>query len=121
MSEALAQEVGPLGIRVVMVEPGPFRTDFLGRSITTAANEIGAYRETAGKRRHYRENNDGQQAGNPGKGVMMILKAIDAADPPLHLPLGKLVYDTVDCKYEVFREDMEAWRSDALATDFDAS
>ena len=53
VSEALAQEVSPLVIRVVIVEPDPFRTDFLGRSIATAANEIAAYRETAGKRRHY--------------------------------------------------------------------
>ncbi len=120
VSEALAQEVAPLGLRVVIVEPGPFRTDFLGRSIATAANEIAAYADTAGKRRHYRDSNDGKQAGDPDKGVAVILKAIDAADPPLHLPLGKLVHDAVDRKYEAFRRDMDAWKTDALATDFDA-
>ena len=120
VSEALAQEVAPLGLRVVIVEPGPFRTDFLGRSIATAANEIAAYRETAGKRRHYRETNDGQQAGDPDKGVAVILKAVEAADPSLHLPLGKLVHETIDRKYEAFRKDMDAWKADALATDFNA-
>ena len=120
VSEALAQEVEPLGLRVIIIEPGPFRTDFLGRSIATAANEIAAYGETAGKRRGYRDTNDGRQAGDPDKGVAVILKAIDAADPPLHLPLGKLVYQTVDRKHERFRKDMDAWKADALATDFDA-
>ena len=51
LSEALAEEVAPLGIRVVIVEPGPFRTDFLGRSIATARMELPAYADTAGKRR----------------------------------------------------------------------
>ena len=50
----------------------------------------------------------------------MILRAIDVADPPLHLPLGKLVHETVDRKYEAFRKDMHDWKADALATDFDA-
>ena len=50
----------------------------------------------------------------------MILRAIDATDPPLHLPLGKLVYETVDRKFEKFRKDMEVWKADALATDFDS-
>ena len=118
MSEALAQEVAPLGIGVIIVEPGPFRTDFLSRSIATAANEIAAYRETAGKRRHYRETNDGRQAGDPDKAVAVILKAVDAAEPPLHLPLGKLVYDTARRKFEAFRKDMDAWEAEALATGF---
>ena len=118
MSEALAQEVAPLGIGVIIVEPGPFRTDFLSRSIATAANEIEAYRDTAGKRRHYRETNDGRQAGDPDKAVAVILKAVDAAEPPLHLPLGKLVYDTARRKFEAFRKDMDAWEAEALATGF---
>ena len=118
VSEALAQEVAPLGIGVIIVEPGPFRTEFLGRSIATAAHEIEAYRDTAGKRRHYRETNDGQQAGDPDKAVAVILKAVDAAEPPLHLPLGKLVYDTARRKFEAFRKDMDEWEAEALATGF---
>ena len=119
LSEALAEEVRPLGMKVVIIEPGPFRTDFLGRSIATAAREIDAYAETAGKRRAYRDSDDGKQAGDPAKAVAVILKAVDAADPPLHLPLGPAAFATADRKLTSFREDVEAWREVAIATDFD--
>nr|WP_231957665.1 SDR family NAD(P)-dependent oxidoreductase [Paraburkholderia tropica] len=68
LSEALNREVKPLGLRVIIVEPGPFRTDFLGRSIALARRRISDYDPTAGKRCVYRDSNDGRQAGDPGKG-----------------------------------------------------
>src|SRR5436305_5115102 len=63
ISEALAGELERFGIRVLIVEPGPFRTDFLGRSITMAANEMPEY--AASSRKHYRETDAGNQAGDP--------------------------------------------------------
>ena len=119
MSEALAQEVAPFGIAVIIVEPGPFRTDFLGRSITVARHEIAAYADTAGRMRGYTTDNDGRQAGDPDKAVRVILQAIDAAKPPLHLPLGPRAYGLARAKLAEFAADMEAWEHVAIATDFD--
>lgn len=65
LSEALAQELRPLGVQVIIVEPGPFRTKFLGRSMITAAREIAAYAETVPARRHYRQTNNGRQETRP--------------------------------------------------------
>ena len=118
LSEALAQEVAPLGLAVIIVEPGPFRTEFLGRSINTARNEIPAYAETSGKLRAYRDGNNGKQAGDPEKAVAVILKAVDAEQPPLHLPLGPVAYGIAEKKLAAFKQDMDAWRGAAIATDF---
>ena len=118
LSEALAQELAPLGLAVIIVEPGPFRTEFLGRSIATAKAEIDAYAETSGKLRQYRDSNNGKQAGDPEKAVAVILKAVDADEPPLHLPLGPVAYSIAEKKLASFAKDMEAWRDIAAATDF---
>ena len=118
LSEALAQEVAPLGLSVIIVEPGPFRTEFLGRSINTARNELPAYADTSGKLRAYRDGNNGKQAGDPEKAVAVILKAVDAEQPPLHLPLGPVAYGIAEKKLAAFKHDMDAWRGVAIATDF---
>ena len=118
LSEALAQELAPLGLAVIIVEPGPFRTEFLGRSIATAKVEIDAYAETSGKLRHYRDTNNGRQAGDPEKAASVILKAVDAAAPPLHLPLGPIAYSIAEKKLAAFRADLDVWRDTAIATDF---
>ena len=118
LSEALALELAPLGLKVIIVEPGPFRTEFLGRSIATAKNVIDAYAETSGKLRQYRDSNNGKQAGDPNKAIAVILKAVDAAEPPLHLPLGPIAYNLAEKKMAAFKADMDAWRETAIATDF---
>jgi len=117
LSEALAQEVGPLGIAVIIVEPGPFRTEFLGRSITAAKAELPAYAKTVGARA-YRDSNHGKQAGDPNKAATIILKAVDAEKPPLHLPLGKRAYSIIRAKFAAFAETMDKWEAEATATDF---
>ncbi|SFB65117.1 Short-chain dehydrogenase [Rhizobium sp. NFR07] len=117
ISEALAGELKPFGIRVLIVEPGPFRTDFLGRSITIAANEMPEY--AASSRRHYRENNNGSQAGDPDKAIAVILRAVDADDAPLHLPLGPVAHSIAERKLASFRSDIDAWREITIATNFD--
>ncbi|EZP50011.1 oxidoreductase [Sphingomonas sp. RIT328] len=118
LSEALAQEVEPLGLRVIIVEPGPFRTDFLGRSIGEAARRIPAYDATAGAARAYREGNDGRQSGDPTKAIAVLLKAVDADDPPLHLPLGQTAYDAARAKLLALLASMDRWEADATATGF---
>ena len=118
LSEALAQEVAPFGIAVIIVEPGPFRTDFLGRSINAAKLELPAYAATAGAMRAYSKTNDGQQDGDPAKAVAVILKAVDAAQPPLHLPLGERAIAVARGKLAAFGTDIDAWQADAAATAF---
>jgi NAD(P)-dependent dehydrogenase (short-subunit alcohol dehydrogenase family) len=117
ISEALAGELKPFGIRVLIVEPGPFRTDFLGRSITMAAREMPEY--AASSRRHYRETNNGNQAGDPDKAIAVMLQAVDADDAPLHLPLGPIAHSIAERKLAAFRRDVDAWRDITIATDFD--
>lgn len=117
ISEALAGELEPFGVRVLIVEPGPFRTDFLGRSIMIAANEMPEY--SASSRKHYRETNDGNQAGDPDKAIAVILQAVDAEDAPLHLPLGPAAHAIAERKLAAFRRDIDAWRDITIATDFD--
>lgn len=119
LSEALALEVKPLGMKVILVEPGPFRTDFLGRSIATAALEIADYADTAGRARSYRDENNGRQAGDPVKAVRVLLKAVDADDPPLHLPLGEPAYTATRAKVDRLLQSMRTWEADATATGFD--
>lgn len=119
ISEALAKEVAPLGIAVIIVEPGPFRTEFLGRSIASAELELPVYAETAGKARAYRYSGNGKQAGYPEKAVAVILRAVDSAEPPLHLPLGPRAFQLAREKVAAFQRDMDTWEVDAMATDFD--
>jgi NAD(P)-dependent dehydrogenase (short-subunit alcohol dehydrogenase family) len=119
LSEALALEVAPFGIAVIVVEPGPFRTEFLGRSINSSKIELPAYASTVGLARLYRDNNNGKQVGDPHKAIAVILKAIDADKPPLHLPLGRRAYSIIRSKFAAFAADMDAWEAEATATDFD--
>ena len=118
LSEALAQELRPLGLKVIIAEPGPFRTEFLGRSMATAAREIAAYADTAGRLRHYRETNNGRQAGDPAKAVAVILQAVDAEHSPLHLPIGPAAHRVAERKLASFRADITAWRDTSISTDF---
>ena len=118
ISEALAQEVAPFGIAVIIVEPGPFRTDFLGRSMSMAKKEMPEYAGTAGVFRTFRANNDGKQVGDPNKAVKVILKAVDSDKPPLHLPLGARAYTLARTKIADFTRDIDAWEAEAIATDY---
>jgi NAD(P)-dependent dehydrogenase (short-subunit alcohol dehydrogenase family) len=116
LSEALAQEVAPFGIATIIVEPGPFRTEFLGRSMSMAGAEMPEYAATVGVRRRYRADNDGQQPGDPHKAIAVILQAVDAAQPPLHLPLGERAYELARSKFSAFLESMDRWAPVALPT-----
>jgi len=118
ISEALAQEVAPMGIRVLIVEPGAFRTDFLGRSMTRAANRLAIYDGTAGQMRDFSETVSGNQPGDPVKGAAIILQAIDDADAPLRLPLGPDAHRNIRSKLDSVAADMAAWADRTTTTDF---
>ena len=84
LSESLAQEVGPLGIKVVIVEPGPFRTNWAGPSIKQSAIRLADYEPTAGARRAQTEARSGKQPGDPVRAAEAIIAAVEAAEPPMH-------------------------------------
>jgi len=119
ISEALHQELKPLGIAVTVVEPGPFRTDFAGRSLRDAAVAIDDYVATAGERRAELRGKHGTQQGDPDKAARVIIEAIDAPEPPLHLVLGRPAMDRAGEKLRALLDEIERWRAPSAATDFD--
>lgn len=118
LSEALAQEVRPLGIGLTIVEPGPFRTAFLGGSIAQTKSVLPEYEPTAGKSRAYQKNNDGSQPGDPVLGATAIIDAVTSDKPPLRLLLGASAYQRAQKKLADLKAEFEAWRDVSLATDF---
>jgi NAD(P)-dependent dehydrogenase (short-subunit alcohol dehydrogenase family) len=118
LSEALAAELAPLGIGVTIVEPGPFRTDFLGGSLVKTANVLPDYATTAGKTRTSADERNRKQQGDPAAAADAIVQAVTSPEPPLHLILGKFAYDRMDQKLSDFRREMEHWRDLTLGTDF---
>jgi len=119
-SEALAKEAGPLGIRVTIVEPGPFRTDWAGRNLRTPKRSIEDYASTAGARRAMISGNSGKQPGDPVRAAHAIIEAVESANPPLHLPLGRPAYDAIKAKVQETSSELEKWRSVILGADFPA-
>jgi NAD(P)-dependent dehydrogenase (short-subunit alcohol dehydrogenase family) len=119
ISEALAVELAPLGIGVTIVEPGPFRTDFLGGSLATVAKTISDYDQTAGKTRTYRDDNNGAQAGDPVRAAEVTVEAVVTNKAPLHLLLGAVAYERASKKLEALRIDFATWRNIALSTDYE--
>ena len=118
LSEALAQELKPLGIGVTIVEPGPFRTKFLGKAGGEAVRKIPEYEETAGKMRTYYTEQDGKQPGDPQKAVEAMVKAVEAEHPPLHLLLGASTVARVKGKVEALLKDVAEWETVTVGADF---
>ena len=120
-SEALAAEVAPFGIHVTVVEPGPFRTDFLGRSGVEARQRIDDYDSTAGKTRQYFHEQAGKQAGDPAKAAAAIITAVESAEPPKHLVLGQLAYTRMTARLDQWKKELETWEKVSLGADFDSA
>ena len=118
LSEALAQEVAPLGIRLTIVEPGPFRTDFLGRSGVEAAKKIDDYNATAGNARRYMNEQDGKQPGDPLKAVHAMMQVVDSENPPLRLLLGAGALKRVREKIDRWQKELSAWEPVTVGADF---
>jgi NAD(P)-dependent dehydrogenase (short-subunit alcohol dehydrogenase family) len=117
-SEALAAELAPLGVHVTIVEPGPFRTDFLGRSGVEAQERIADYDATAGKTRQYFHDQAGKQKGDPLRAIRAIIQAVESPQPPLHLVLGALALQRMRGKLDQWKADLDSWQSVSLGADF---
>jgi NAD(P)-dependent dehydrogenase (short-subunit alcohol dehydrogenase family) len=119
LSEALAEEVAPFGVKVIIVEPGAFRTEFLGRSIATGAVRLPEYELTSGATRNFTEANNGTQAGDPVRGMQVLMTAILADNPPLRLPLGRDALQRIERKLATLTADIGAWKALAEDTAFE--
>jgi NAD(P)-dependent dehydrogenase (short-subunit alcohol dehydrogenase family) len=120
LSETLAEEVAPLGIRVLIVEPGAFRTGLFGPGAYHFSAELPAYAETVGPTRRYVLEGDGSQPGDPVRAAAAIMAAIDADDPPLRLPLGGDAVDRIVARLERLREEVARWEPASRATAFES-
>jgi NADP-dependent 3-hydroxy acid dehydrogenase YdfG len=117
-SEALALEVAPLGIKVTLIEPGPFRTEFLAGSLTESGEQIADYAETVGKTRVNMRKGNGSQKGDPVKAVHAIMQVVDSPEPPLRLLLGAIAFRRAHEKIALIERDAKAWESVTLGADF---
>jgi short-subunit dehydrogenase len=118
ISESLATEVKPLGIDVLLVEPGPFRTNWAGPSIKQSATRIDAYASTAGERRKQTAARSGNQAGDPVRAAQAIIDVSLSDTPPLRLLLGKTALELARKKVESLTHDFDTWEATTLGADF---
>ncbi len=118
LSESLALEVRPLGIDVMIVEPGPFRTNWAGPSIKASATVIDDYDATAGERRRQTAARSGNQAGDPVRGAQAIIDAALASPPPLRLLLGRAALDLARKKVDALVKDFDRWEATTVGADF---
>jgi NADP-dependent 3-hydroxy acid dehydrogenase YdfG len=118
ISEALAAELAPLGIRVTIIEPGPFRTDFLGRSGVVAKTRIPDYDSTAGNMRKYFAESDGKQRGDPLRAVEAMMQVVESPEPPLRLLLGVSALQRLRAKFDNWQKEIAAWEQVTVGADF---
>lgn len=118
LSESLAKEVASLGIKVLLVEPGPFRTDWVGRSTSRTPVTIADYEEGVGKRMQASLQGSGKQAGDPVRGCEAIIKAVEEGVPHLRLLLGQMAYNLANEKLVSMKNNFAAWEALSVSADF---
>ena len=120
MSDALRKELAPLGIRVVVVEPGAFRTDFAGRSLHQAKANIADYAATAGPRRKENDPTDGTQQGDPAKAARVLIDIAGRPAVPFRLLLGSDAIRNARAELDAQQAELAAWEDVSTSTDFPA-
>ena len=118
LSEALSKEVAPFGIKVIIVEPGPFRTDWGGRSLKTPKKPVGAYTDTAIARRKQIQSYSGNQPGDPVRASEAIIATVEQEHPPLRLPLGAFAYEAMGAEIEAVRKEHASLEAVARGADY---
>jgi NAD(P)-dependent dehydrogenase (short-subunit alcohol dehydrogenase family) len=117
LSGSLALEVEPLGIKVIVVEPSGFRTDWAGRSANESPVHIADYATTVGVKREQLRAQSGKQPGDPQRAVRAIVEAVRSPNPPRHLPLGNAAYDVGTARLESLLKEFRAGEATARAAD----
>lgn len=120
-SDALQVEGEPLGIKVTCIEPGPFRTDWAGRSLVQTPNRIADYAETAGKRMQSTSAISGKQPGDPIRAAQAMIRVVESESPPRHLVLGAFGVDAATNRMQATLADIDTWRDVGLGADFPAN
>ena len=118
LSESLSKEVGPFGIKVMIVEPGPFRTAWAGRSLKTPKKPIDAYADTAIARRKQIQSYSGSQPGDPVRAAEAIIDTVEREKPPLRLPLGSVAYEAMGAEIEAVRKEHDSLERIARGADY---
>ncbi|WP_194791619.1 oxidoreductase [Pseudomonas sp. UFMG81] len=119
ISEAMHQELAPLGVKVTVVEPGFFRTDFLDeQSLVKTALELDDYAETVGRMRHFAAEANHAQPGDPQQFARAMLALADMAQPPQRLALGSDAVARIEAKHALVEGELKVWRELSMSTDF---
>ncbi|MFC0401874.1 oxidoreductase [Paraburkholderia rhizosphaerae] len=119
LTEALAAELAPLGVRATVVEPGFFRTDFLNdNSLVSTKQHIADYAETVGVTRDVAAGANHAQPGDPRKLSAAMLTLADSTNPPVRLPLGSDTVARINAKNRLVESELETWHALAVSTDF---
>lgn len=118
LSEALAQELSGFGIKVTIIEPGPFRTDFHGSSAKLAKTNPDYGKSTASGIRGYLESNDGKQAGDPIKAAQIMIGFSNMENPPLRMPLGQVALDRIAVKFDKMLREFTELEALAKSADY---
>lgn len=121
LSEALSAEVAPLGIKVLIVEPGPFRTDWAGRSANEVPSTIADYDATAGERLRTIRGYSGNQPGDPERAAAIIVETVTSGNPPLRLLLGKSAVAITRNKIASLKQNVEDWAQISESADYPQS
>jgi len=117
-SESLAKELGPLGIKVTIIAPSGFRTDWAGRSANDAPSEIEDYKTTATANKESIRGYSGNQPGDPVRAAQAIIKTVESETPPLRLLLGVAALKNARVKLEELSRDFDAWEETTTGADF---
>lgn len=118
ISESMSIEVAPWGIKVIAIEPGPFRTDFAGRSYKWPSKRMPEYDDLYKVAFDIYAKMDGRQAGDPVRAAQLMIEAAESPEPPLRLPMGQFAYEEIDLYIETLIADKEKWKDRLLATDY---